>query len=124
MGDGGMYAFFKVNDNKILDNNPVIFFDSDGYSNVVAANFCELLTLLSIDAEPMVGSDEDENTSFYRDDEDEHSEEYETFIKWLKERNIPIIQTTEEIEIIGDIIIACAVEKYNADLQEVLNSLY
>ena len=81
MGDGDMYAFFKVNDNKILDNNPVIFFDSDGYSNVAAANFSGLLTLLSIDTEPIAGTDEDENISFYRDEEDEHSEEYETFIK-------------------------------------------
>lgn len=124
MGDGGMYAFLKVNDDKIIDNNPVVFFDSDGYTNIVASNFRELLTLLSIDAEPMVGTDDDENTTFYRDEDEEHSEEYETFVKWLEERNIPVIHDEEETEAIGDVIIANAVNKYNKSLKDILDFLY
>lgn len=123
-GDGGMYDFLKVNDNKIIENNPVVFFDSDGYIEIAASNFRELLTLLSIDTEPMFGIDEDENTSFYRDEDEEHSEEYETFVKWLEERDIAVIRTLEEIETIGKVIIDNAVQKYNVNLQEILSSLY
>ncbi|MBC1742901.1 hypothetical protein HCA06_07410 [Listeria welshimeri] len=65
-GDGSGYAFLKVNEGPI-DENPVLFCSTDCYINLVASNFKELLTLLTIDAGAMTG-DEEKLATYYNDD--------------------------------------------------------
>ncbi|MBC1785483.1 hypothetical protein HCA18_09960 [Listeria welshimeri] len=56
----------KVNEGPI-DENPVLFCSTDGDINLVASNFKELLTFLTIDAGAMTG-DEEKLATYYNDD--------------------------------------------------------
>lgn len=121
-GDGSGYAFLKVNEGPI-DENPVLFCSTDGYINLVASNFKELLTLLTIDAGAMTG-DEEKLATYYNDDWDEHSNARADFVAWLENRRILVIQSEEEAEVKSEEIIRTANDKYGKNLQEFISHLY
>lgn len=120
-GDGSGYAFLKINEGPI-DENPVLLCSTDGYINLVASNFTELLTLLTVDAEPMTGV-ADELAAYYKDDWEEHSRAYGEFVAWLEARNILVIHGEDEAEVESEEIINNANDKYGKNLLAFMNSL-
>ncbi|WP_343661553.1 hypothetical protein [Chryseobacterium sp.] len=108
-GSGSFYAIWNDGTGKPLELMPVVVFGDEGGVHVVAENLLQLLHLLSYDTEISVDFD---TAYFYKDDEDDESEDRMEYIKWLKETFH--LNPIEE----PDDLIKTAQEKYKAPFDQ------
>lgn len=81
-GSGSLYAIWRAEPAASLGESPIVVFGNEGGVHVVTRNVPELLQILTFDAEPMVSY---EGVSFYREDEQERSEDSRRYERWLAE---------------------------------------
>jgi hypothetical protein len=114
-GSGSMYVLWKNEQNKSLNELPVVVFGDEGGYHIVAKNIFELMQLLTFDQEISVDHEE---VYFYKDEDYEESESLPEYITWLKENfNLDPIEDTE-------LTIANAQETYKADFDKWVSQFY
>jgi hypothetical protein len=79
-GGGSFYALWRLDDREELATLPVAVFGDEGGEHIIARDVRELFQLLGFDSEISVSWD---SVSFYRDEDDEHSDHHDDYVAWL-----------------------------------------
>ncbi|MFH6958604.1 hypothetical protein ACHRV1_14480 [Flavobacterium aquidurense] len=91
---GSMYAIWNNDENKSLNELPVVVFGDEGGYHVTAKNIFELMQLLTFDTEITVDHEE---VYFYKDEDYEESEGLAEYKLWLKETfNLNTVDNADE----------------------------
>lgn len=115
-GSGSMYVLWNNDQNKSLNELPVVVFGDEGGYHIVAKNIFEFMQLLTFDNEISV---DHEQAYFYKDEDDyEESEGLPEYKEWLKENfNLDSIDDTESI-------LENAQKTYKADFDKWVSKFY
>ena len=119
-GTGAAYAILIVDEKKPLEENPVIFIDSEAFVLLASSNLIGLLQLLSIGVDPMgFESDEEIMELTFCPDEEREGFYLDDFREWLESKGIkPIDLENGEEE--GRKIVRQAMAKYGKELEKFL----
>jgi hypothetical protein len=111
---GSFYAIWINNNEKPLNQLPILVFGDEGGVHIVAENILQLLHLLTYDAEILV----DENAAYFSKEKHEASKNLKEYLKYIKEKyNLEPISETERI-------IKIAQEKYQRQFNNWFNQYY
>ncbi|MBC2286649.1 hypothetical protein [Listeria farberi] len=112
-GTGSNYSIFRLNLSTPIEENPVVFFGSEGEILFAAANFNDWLRVISTGVEPNAFDTPLE----YRINEDDMGDSTDEFRDWLETKGVkPIINNQKEV----DALVAKA-DKYIPEIIEILN---
>ncbi|MBC1374395.1 hypothetical protein HCB45_14985 [Listeria sp. FSL L7-0091] len=112
-GTGSNYSIFRLNSSTPIEENPVVFFGSEGEILFAAANFKDWLRVISTGVEPNAFDTPLE----YRINEDDMGDSTDEFRDWLETKGVkPIINNQKEV----DALVAKA-DKYIPEIIEILN---
>lgn len=115
-GTGSSYTFWIKDNDKSLDNAPIVVFGSEGGYHVISKNINDFLSVLAYDVEPMIDWD---SISYYKDEEDYEPSKYnDSYRNWLVENHQ--IETTKN----ANEIVQNAQEKYQEEFKEWMNKYY